>query len=155
MRENLNLLDGIHPETVEILGTRNIGHMALRVLRKVSAVRQIEMAELMVAANTFSSAYAKALFVATPEEMLTEKVKVKKHRKLDEADAARMGEEMKQLEGEFKAAEESYGENIVNLTIAKGFVKKLLDNARVVRWLTNKSPDVLKQFEQIVATDAL
>jgi hypothetical protein len=33
----------------------------------VVAIRQIEMAELMVSANSFSTTYAKCLFAGTPE----------------------------------------------------------------------------------------
>ena len=95
IRENLNLLEGIHPETVEILGTRPISHPAIRVFKKVSPVRQIEMAELMVSTNNFSADYAKALLDATPENMFLEKPKESKSNSLAEEDAARMREEMK------------------------------------------------------------
>ena len=53
-------------------------------------------------------------------------------RKMDRAlsaeEIARMEEEMESLEHDLKAVEESYGENMLNLTCARGHVKKLLEN---------------------------
>jgi hypothetical protein len=45
---------------------------AFREMRKVKPFRQIEMAELMVAANNFSARYAQCLLAATPQEQLLE-----------------------------------------------------------------------------------
>ena len=45
-------------------------------------MRQIEMAELMVAANNFSTSYAKCLLAATPQEHLLESNKPKEVRGL-------------------------------------------------------------------------
>lgn len=151
----LNLLHGLHPEAVEILETRKIHHVAIGILKKVSAVRQIEMAELMVSASNFSAPYARALLAATPEEMLLEKEKSPKVGNLSEEDAARLREEMQHLEADFRAVEESYGDNFLKLTTAKGYLKSLLDNAKVVRWLTQRHREILEQFETIVTSEAL
>lgn len=45
-----------------------------------------------------------------------------------------MEHEMESLERDFKPVEESYNENVLHLTLARGHVKKLLENARVVRF---------------------
>jgi len=41
-----------------------------------------------------------------------------------------MEQEMETLEHDLKAVEESYGENMLNLTLARGYIKKLIDNAK-------------------------
>ncbi|MBF0423252.1 MAG: ParB N-terminal domain-containing protein [Magnetococcales bacterium] len=70
IRNRSNLLDGIHPEVVERLKDLQIGQGVFRSLRQMKPVRQIDVVERMVAANTFTETFAKALLVATPPEML-------------------------------------------------------------------------------------
>jgi len=59
------------------------------------------------------------------------------------------------IEREVKAVDQAYGENMLNLTLARGYVKRLLDNARVVRFLNGNYPDILAEFESIAAADAV
>jgi hypothetical protein len=44
------LLEGLHPEAIQILKDKPITERALHVLKQVKALRQIDMAQLMVAA---------------------------------------------------------------------------------------------------------
>lgn len=155
IRENLNLLDGIHPETAELLGTHQISHHSLRLFKKVKPVRQFEMAELMISSNNFSAAYAKALFDTTPDDLLVEKRRESKSPAFTHEDAARVKEELKNLEADFKATEETFGENVLHLTLGLTYVRGLLGNARIVRWLTAQHIEILREFEALVATDSL
>ena len=41
---------------------------------------------------------------------------------------------MQAIGRDFKAAQDSYCEDVLNLTLAKGYIKKRLDNARVVKF---------------------
>ncbi len=50
---SMNLLEGIHPEAVDLLKDKPICPKAIGVLRRVTQIRQIEMVELMVSVNTF------------------------------------------------------------------------------------------------------
>jgi hypothetical protein len=43
----------------------------------------------------------------------------------------------------------------VNLTIARGYLKKVLENVRVVRYLASRFPDLLAQFQRIQETATL
>ena len=155
VRESMNLLNGIHPDVAEILKDKQITHSAFRSFRKVNALRQIEMAELMVAANSFTRSYAEALVMGTPREQLNEPDKPKKVKGLSAEDLARMEQEMKAVEPNFKAVEQSYGENVLNLTLARGYVKKLLTNAKVVRFLSSKHSDIFTEFEEVAAMETL
>ena len=56
---------------------------------------------------------------------------------------------MQALERDILHIDESYGRDVVNLTIARGYVKKLLENAKVVRYLAAKHGDVLTEFQRI------
>ena len=66
-----------------------------------------------------------------------------------------MEEEMESLEHDLKAVEESYGENVLNLTCARGYIKKLLENAKVVRFLNGSYRDILFEFESLTAAESL
>ena len=66
-----------------------------------------------------------------------------------------MEQEMESLEHDVKAVKETYGENMLNLTLARGYIKKLLDNAKVVRFLNANYSDIFSGFENIVATETV
>jgi len=59
------------------------------------------------------------------------------------------------LERELKAVEDSYGENMLNLTLARGYIKKLLENAKVARFLSGNFPEILNELEKIAATEGV
>ena len=51
---------------------------------------------------------------------------------------------------DLRAVEESHGRNVLNLVLVVGYLKKLLDNARVVRYLSQHSAEILAEFQVIV-----
>jgi len=155
VRASMSLLNGIHEEAADLLKDKTIAPKAVRLLKKVSSIRQIEIAELMVSANNYSASYAEALVLGTPNDQLVDPEQPKKKKGLSAAEIARMEEEMEGLEQDLKAVESSYGENMLNLTLARGYMKKLLDNAKVVRFLTTHYPDIFSAFETIAAAESL
>jgi hypothetical protein len=42
-----------------------------------------------------------------------------------------------------------------DLTLARRYLKKLLENARILRFLSRKHPDVLKEFQNILEATSL
>jgi hypothetical protein len=56
---------------------------------------------------------------------------------------------MQSLDGDILEIKESWGRDVVNLTTARGYVKKLLENAKVVRYLAAKYGDLLTEFQRI------
>lgn len=152
---SMNLLEGIHPEAVELLKDKPICPKAISLLRRVTSVRQIEMAELMVSVNNFSRSYADALLMGTAVEHLLHPDKPKTKTTMSAEEIARMESEMETLERDFKASEEAYGQNMLNLTLARGYVKKLLENARVVRFLSSRHQEFFREFESIASSETL
>jgi hypothetical protein len=69
---------------------------------QVKTLRQIEMAQLMVSANNFTHAYARALLVGTPADQLVNPEQKKKVPGHTAEDVARMEKEMEVLEREFR-----------------------------------------------------
>lgn len=149
------LLEGICPEAAELLKDRQFATDISRVLRKMKPTRQVECVELMVSANTVTVAYAEAMLVATPAEMLVEGKKPAKLSGLSQEQMAKMEREMSNLQGRYKMVEQTYGQDVLNLVLARGFLAKLLDNKQVVRYLKQRQPEVLSEFETIVQTVSL
>lgn len=152
IRQKRDLLDGICPEAVQLLREKPASANALRELRRVKPMRQIQIAELMCAAGNFSVGYAKCLSAATPADLLVEGERGKDVRGLSPEDIARMEHEMESLGREFKLIEESHGKNVLNLVLVVGYLRKLLDNPRVTRHLSHHHPEILTEFQKLVET---
>lgn len=151
----MTLLDGINEEAADMLKDKNIIPKAIALLRKVNGVRQIEIAELMLGANNFTVPYAEALVLGTPKDQLLNPTEPKVKQGLSSEEIARMEREMESLERDFKAVESGYSENMMALTVARGYIKKLLENGKVVRYLNNNHQEILTEFEAIAATEGL
>lgn len=153
IRERRKLLDGIAPEVADLLKDRQCPMETFRILKKMKPLRQIEVAELMVAMNTFSSTYAKALLAATPKSQLVDASKPAAAKALSPEQTARMEAEMERLQREIRSVETSYGPDHLNLVIARGYVASLLRNKEVSRHLERHHPEILAEFRRI-AKDA-
>ncbi len=155
IRASLNLLDGLHPDTIDIIKDKDISSGAVRLLRKVKPLRQIEIAELMVSANTFSKGYLEALIVGTPKDQLARPEKPKSPKGLSAAEIARMEQEMDTLQRDFKAYEEGFGEEVLHLSVICRYVAKLLQNTKVVRYLSAHHSEMHSEFQAIAALETL
>lgn len=155
VKASMRLLDGIHEEVAELLRDKVISPKTIRLLRKVSGMRQIEIAELMESTNNYAAGYAEALVLGTPKDQLVENVEPKRKAGMSQEEIAKLEAEMETVERDFKAVEASYGENTLNLTLARGYIKRLLDNGKVVRFLSGNYPDILGEFEKTVAAESV
>jgi hypothetical protein len=155
IRASMNLLDGLHPEAVEIIKDKEICPGAIRLFKKVVPLRQVEMAELLVSANDYTKGYMAALLVGTPKDQLTNPEKPKVPKGMSAEEIARMEHEMDSLHRDFKAFEESYGENVLNLQLVCRYVARLLQNAKVVRYLSSQYRDMFSEFEVVAAIESL
>ena len=153
--KKLNLLDGICPEAAELLRDQTFSPNMGAVLRKLKPTRQVECVELMVSANNITVAYAQALVAATPSNLLVGEAKPKKMTGVSADQMAKMEREMGNLQEQFKLAEQTYGHDILNLVLAKGYLAKLMANEAILRHLTRNYPDVLNEFDSIVRMVAL
>lgn len=153
--KKLNLLDGICPEAASLLKDKHFSVNIGCIIRRMKPTRQIECVELMAATNNITVSYAKALYVATPVNMLVNERRQKKLAGVSVEQMAKMEREMSNLQVHLKAIEQSYGQDVLNLVLAKGYLAKLLGNEAVIRFLTQKQPDVLREFSNIVETAAL
>lgn len=153
VQRRARLMDGISPEVAELLKDSQCSFAVFDVLRKMGPMRQLEAAELMLGHNNFGKAFALALLAATPEAHLASTKG--KRRSAPETSAAtreqiaRLERELAGLQVQIKAVEESYGLDNLHLTVAKAYVTRLLGNAQVVRWLAQRKPEYLSEFQAI------
>jgi len=151
----MRLLDGISEEVAELLKDKAMSHKVLCLLKQVNGVRQIEIAEFMLSANNFTVGYVEALIMGTPKDQLVKPDKPKKKKGLSLEEIARLEQEMEMIGRDFRAVEQSYGENVLNLTLIRGYAKKLLENVKVIKFLRANYPDILNQFELITTAETL
>ena len=118
-------------------------------------IRKMECVELMVSANNLTVPYAEAMLVATPAGLLVDGKKPQKLTGVTQEQMAKMEREMANLQGQYKIVEQTYGQDVLNLVLARGYLAKLLENTQVVRYLRQRQPEVLAEFETIVQTVSL
>lgn len=150
--KKLNLLDGICPEAAELLVDQQFSADLSRFIRKMKPTRQVECVELMVSANNITVSYAEAMLLATPLAMLVDGKKPAKCAGMTQEQIGKMEREMSNLQGQYKTVEQSYGQDILQLVLAKGYLSKLLENKAVSRYLKQQQPEVFSEFEVIVKT---
>ena len=152
---NRRFLQDICPEVVVLLQDKHVAHESLTLLKKVKPLRQIEIAEIMIAAGTYAATYARALVMTTPKEQLVNPETPKKIPGVKPGDFARIEHEMRVQEMDFRRIDETYNEQIMTLTIARGYLRSLLENGRVVRFLAQNFREFLFEFQRIVELNGL
>jgi ParB/RepB/Spo0J family partition protein len=155
IKYGMNLLDNIHPDAVEMLKDKPITEAALRIFKKVKEVRQLDFAHLMVSMGNYTVGYARALLIATPPDMLRKPHTPKAVRGLKAEDLTQMEKEMEALERDFRVYQDNYGENTLSLNVVQRYVKRLIDNTQVKRFLTKRYGDILEELSDLVAMDSL
>ena len=151
----MNLLVGIHEEVADLLKDKQIPASVFYIFKRVKPLRQIEMAELMTSANNFSKSYAQALLGGTLKDDLINPEEPKKTKGMTGEEVARMEEEMATISRDFKAVEATYGKTVLHLTLAKGYLGKLLDNANVAKFLTSRHKEYFNEFQRLVSATSL
>ena len=155
IHKKVSLLDGICPEAIEMLKDQHFSAGLGSVLRRMKPTRQVECVELMLTANNMTVAYAEALFAATPPHLVVGEKRARKLPGVTAEQMVKMEREMGNLQGQLKVVEKSYGQDVLLLVLARGYLGKLIDNKAVFRFLSQRQPDVLAEFENIVQTVTL
>jgi len=149
IRAKRQLLDGICPEAVELLKDKHCPINTFRSLKKMNPMRQVEVAELMIALNNFSVSYSKALLAATRQGQLVNPEKPKKFKGVSPEQIERMEREMGKLQREMKLIEDTYGPDHLNLVLARGYLVSILNNEKVERYLSQNHAGILAEFQKI------
>lgn len=148
IRSKRNLLSGICAEAAHLLRDRNVPINVFTELRFLRPLRQIEVAQLMIAANRFSIRYAKSLVAASAPDQLCER-KERRPRALTHDQIVSLQRESANLDREYRLVEETYGADHLDLVLAIGFVGTLLSSAPVVGYLARYHAEILGQFQRL------
>jgi ParB-like chromosome segregation protein Spo0J len=151
IKDSRSKLTDISSDAIEILKDKPVADMALRLLKKVKPYRQVEMAELMVLSSMYTVSYAKALFAATSSDQLAAPPKVDTRPE----QLAKLETEMRAIEREFVVQEDSFSRDTLNLQLARGYLKTLLGNTKVGRYLSQKHGELLGQLKKVVEVTSL
>jgi ParB-like chromosome segregation protein Spo0J len=148
IRNKRRLLDGIAPEVAALLKDRPVPIRTFALLRKLRPMRQIEVAEIMIAMNRFSQSYVASLVAATPLSGLLNAEKPAL-RGISEEQLERMERESATLEREFRLVEKDYGGIYLDLVLALGYLGRMLESVRIVHHLAKHHPEILSEFQKI------
>jgi hypothetical protein len=155
IRAKRDLLNDICKEAAELLKNKRVSLGVFSILRKMKPMRQIEVAELFLASTNFSVPYAKALLVATQPDMLLEPDKHKIMEGLSPEQIAKMEKEMEVLQRDLKLIEESHGNQVLNLVLARSYLARLFDNGRVARYLGQHHADIFRELQTVCEGSSL
>lgn len=153
IRQRRSMLEGICEEAIEILRNNHVTVSAFAVLKKMKPIRQIEAAEHMRATGTYSVRFAQALLEVTRPEFLMETPS--KRKQTIEATSIAAQEMLEQetdlLIRDLKTVEESYGTDMLTLSIGCGYVERVLSNSRVEKHLEKHHSDILGELRTLIA----
>jgi hypothetical protein len=145
-----NLIDGICEEAVGLLKDKICPMAVFDVLRKMSPIRQIEAAELLINANNYSVSYATAILAGTPQAQLVDPATSKRMKGMTAEALARMEGELSRLQQGISSIQDTYGQDHLHLTVVKGYLAKLIGNPKVAKYLEKRQPEFLSEFRNIV-----
>ena len=153
INKRINLLDGICPEVIALLQDQQFTPDVTRILRNMKAARQVEAVELMIASQNITVAHADALLKASPPEQRTDVKPPEKEKKTAPIEQIeKLEKEMNQVQEKYQEAESSYGSDLLNLVVAKGYLAKLLVNDLVKDYIARHEPEILEHLELVVNT---
>jgi len=154
VQASMNLLIGINDEAVDLLKDKLISPQALKMMKKVTGERQIEIARMMIEANNYHASYVEGLVLGTHKDLLVAANLPKKKKGMSAEAIAKMEQEMETLESGMKASTENYKENMFTLQTAQTYIKALLKNTRVAKYLKAKHSEISTEFENMAAVES-
>jgi hypothetical protein len=154
IRARRNMLNGICPEVVERLKSRSVHTAVFASLRRMKPLRQMEATDLMIGAGNLSASYARVLLAGTRPGGLTNPER-KRPTGVTAEQMDRMQHEMETVQADFKEIEDRYGDNVLQLVVATGYVGTLIRNIEIETYLSEHHPEILMQFKSIVSATSL
>ena len=154
IRRKRRLLDGICPEAAALLEDKQISINSFDALRKMQPERQVEAAELMVAMNKFTISYARTLLAATGAAQLVPGKRRHKPKGVTEEQLALMQRESVSLDRGFRLIEESYAADHLDLVLVRGYLARIIGNARINEYLQRHHPEIAAEFSRIIEQQA-
>lgn len=154
IQRRFRLLDGICKEVEVLLSDKPCPMLTLEILKKMKPLRQIEAGELMIGQQNYTSNFARALLHATPPEQLVAPKATGRKKDAARDQVAKLERELASLQAKTMFEEETFGVDNLVLTVAKGFVARLVESPLVSGWLKRNHPEYLAEFNKLASADA-
>lgn len=147
------LLDGICDEAVRLLKDYEFAYKVTETLRLMKPSRQVEVVELMIAANQISASYCKAFLMATAPDLLVDKKRPLFKTSSSADSIIRLERELSNVTQRYKMIEQSYGQDALTLVLLRGYINKLLDNEAIIRFIFKKHPELLGELQTLAKNE--
>lgn len=151
VKRRVKLLNGICPDAAALLADKNCPAATFEVLKTLRPLRQLEAAELMCDQFNFTSAFARAIRLATPDEQLLPEAK-HPGSQADESKEQidRLEREIAALQSKRTNLEEEYGVEHLHLAVSVSYISTLLKNKRIHAWLQENDALRLANLRDLV-----
>jgi hypothetical protein len=143
IRRKRDMLNGICEEAIELLRDFKLNANVFFVMKKMKPLRQVEVAEHMIANSAFSLTFVQALLYGTKPELLVDKPKPRDKKAATDAASNRFAQESDSLLRDLKGLEASFGQDALTLTVCQRYVEQLVKNAKVARYLERRHSESL------------
>ncbi len=145
------LISGISAEVLDLLQDWYVPPQVFASLRKMVPERQLKAAKLMIALKRANFHYAQLLSTLTPASQLADPSRPRKKF------VGVTAEQLVAMEAEFDLLNEEFlycasfrGIWALELMAARSYLDRLMENARVVRYLAQNFPEQLAKFQMIL-----
>jgi len=155
IRNKKNMLDGVCQEAIDLLKDKIMSENVFRAMRKMKPMRQIKVAMIMNDQNRYSYIYIKSLLDGTPAEQLVDSTKAKKLSPAALEKRMRLEEENISLTDDIRAMKNSYGTDMLHLTVVQSYLKRMMNNEKVAGYLQKYHSEIHEKFSEIVGIDFL
>lgn len=151
IRRKRSMLVGVCPEAIQLLANRRVFVQTYGILRKMKPLGQIQAAERMIHANNFSGKMAKTLLTITKPDLMVATSKTSRSSPGSAAKLSLLHAESDTLLAEVKQVEETYASQALDLTLSIRYIEHLLANPQILKYLASHHPDLLNEFQSMVA----
>lgn len=148
-----NLLDGICKEAEELLKDKIVSAGVFTYLKRMKETRQLEAVKLMIDMNNYGTKFARSIWQASSDAQL--KNPTKRKNVVDLAKLGRLENEVSNLQEQYQLIEDTYGIQVLNLTLIKNYAKSLYQNDRVKNYLQANEPEIYQMFKNIIEIENL
>lgn len=153
IKGKVHMLSGICKEVADILKENMVPESVFRVLKKMKTPRQIQVAMLMKGQNRFTASFAKALLEMTAPDQLVDQGKPTKYTPAMLAKQVRLENESLALSQDLETLNEQYGTQIVDMTAMQAYLKRLLGNEDVAKYLLRFDESIYGKLTEIAKLD--
>ncbi|OPZ85781.1 MAG: RepB plasmid partitioning protein [bacterium ADurb.Bin429] len=158
IHDKRDLLRDVCDEAIQLLDATSVSAQTIRELRRVVPERQVEIAEAMIRAGNFTLGFCRGLVLASKPHLLSEAFRLqqeKAQKAVDYTALLKMQDELESLQRQLQVYEDTYGQNFLNLVVVRGYLAKLVGNARVTQLLETRYPDLYTAIRHIVDSVSL